>query len=283
MEIKIAKYAGTCFGVDNAIKKTFETIKENNNKNIYIIGELVHNPFVVEKLSKEGLIKINNIQKLKKDDYLIIRAHGEQKKVYDYCNKNKINIIDCTCPFVLKAQKHAQELENKKYQVVIVGDSNHPEVRGIVAQTKNAIVISNPKDAINKIKKNGKIGILSQTTQTRDNFSETIASIISYGKTIKIYNTICDATEKRQFSAKKLAKNVDLMIIIGGKNSSNTEKLYNICSKIVKSYWINSENELKKEWFININKVGITAGASTPKELINKIHKKIKTINNLND
>jgi 4-hydroxy-3-methylbut-2-en-1-yl diphosphate reductase len=279
MKINIANYSGTCFGVENAIRNAFEAIKQCNGKNIYIIGELVHNPYLVKELEKKGLKKINDVKELKKEDNLIIRAHGERKEVYEYCKNNEINIIDCTCPFVLKAQKHAQNLEKEGYQVIIIGDKEHPEVRGIVAQTKNAIVIQNPEDTKGKVKKNGRIGILSQTTQTRSNFSETVAEIISYGKVLKIYNTICDATEKRQGSAKELAKESDLMIIIGGKNSSNTEKLYKICKKITDSIWIEDEKELNSEIFKNKLNIGITAGASTPKEIINNVLKKIEEFN----
>ena len=278
MEITIAKNAGTCFGVDNAIKIAFETLERKNEKDIYILGELVHNPAIVEKLSKHGLTSLTDYHDLKEGDCLIIRAHGEKKEVYDYCNKNDIDIIDCTCPFVKKAQAIAEKLEKEGYNVVIVGDAEHPEVRGILAQTKKGIAIKSPDEVKEKMKPYGKIGILSQTTQRIENFKAIVAEIIGYGKKIKVFNTICSATEKRQNAAKDLCKKVDLMIIIGGKNSSNTKKLYELCKENVNSYWIQDHSELKEEWLKNIDNVGITAGASTPDFVIDEVIEKIKGI-----
>ncbi|MFW5991155.1 MAG: 4-hydroxy-3-methylbut-2-enyl diphosphate reductase, partial [Candidatus Nanoarchaeia archaeon] len=177
-----------------------------------------------------------------------------------------------------KAQSLAGRLEEEGYQVVIIGAPDHPEVRGIAGQTNNAKVIQNPEDVDEKLKY-GKVGVLSQTTQTQENFRETVAKIVSYPKIIKIHNTICTATEKRQKAAKKLAKEVELMIVIGGKNSSNTKKLYELCSNFVEAKWIADESELQGEWFSDVNKVGITAGASTPKEVIDKVKESIECIN----
>ncbi|MGM5482043.1 MAG: 4-hydroxy-3-methylbut-2-enyl diphosphate reductase [Nanobdellota archaeon] len=277
MEVKVAENAGTCFGVANAIKIAFNAAKEYEN--IYITGELVHNPYVVEKLKKSGVKNINDIKKLKRGDNLIIRAHGESREVYDICEKKGINIIDCTCPFVKKAQSIATLLESKDYKVIIIGDPEHPEVRGIVAQTKDASVIQSPEEVDKKNSKFGKVGILSQTTQTITNFSETVAKIVSLPKIIKVYNTICTATEERQNSAKKLAKRVDKMIVIGGKNSANTKKLYEICNNIVDTAWVCDESEIIKDMIENKQKIGITAGASTPKEIIEKVKEKISTFN----
>ena len=273
MIVKIAKNAGTCFGVDNAIKIAFRAAKSNGN--VYIMGELVHNPYVVEKLRNSGVKQIDDISELNDGDSLIIRAHGESKEVYEHCKKHGISVIDCTCPFVKKAQNIAVQLEEEGYRVIIIGDPEHPEVRGIVAQTKNAKVIHTPQDVDKEKVKFGKLGILSQTTQTIENFSETVAKIVSHPKIIKIYNTICTATEERQRAAKALSEEVELMIVIGGKNSANTKKLYELCRQRVKTKWVADETEIERQWFEKINSVGITAGASTPNEVIEKVRKNI--------
>lgn len=277
-KIIIAEHAGTCFGVDNAIKIAFEAAKRSNGDKLHILGELVHNPYVVKKLEDVGVIMITDYNELKESDSVIIRAHGETKKVYDFCKKNDIKITDCTCPFVKRAQDFAIKLEEDGYQVMIIGDPEHPEVRGIVAHTENAIVVSNPEDVKNKIKKFGKIGVLSQTTQTLENFRMTVAEIVLHAKKLKIHNTICDATEKRQNAAMKLAREVDTMIIIGGRNSSNTKKLYLLCNDIVESSWIIDDSELTVDMVKGFDKIGITAGASTPNEIIDKVKNRIDSL-----
>jgi len=278
MEIKTAEHAGTCFGVKNAIDIAFEAAERTNGKNICIIGELVHNPNVVADLQSKGVKTINNVNELKEGDNLIIRAHGELKEVYDYCENNKINLIDASCPFVKKAQKIAEELEKDDYQVMLLGDPDHPEVKALVDRAKNAIVISDP-DNMNKdkIKEHNRIGILSQTTQPREKLNKLIVNILDHQKEIKIHNTICNATSNRQKSAVKLCSESDLMVVIGGKNSANTKNLFEICSNHIKTYWISDKDELKKEWFKGKNNMGITAGASTPDYVIKEVIEKIKS------
>lgn len=270
MEVEIAENAGTCFGVENAIKKALDSVK-NCKEKVHILGEIVHNPFVVKKLNESGVKEIKSTNELKEGTNLIIRAHGELKSVYDYCKEKNIEIIDCTCPFVKKAQNIATDLEKEGHQVVIIGDPEHPEVRGILARTDNAFAVKSPEDIKEKKVKYGKLGILSQTTQTHENFTEIVARIVRHSKIIKVYNTICTATEERQISAKKLAKEVDLMIVVGGKNSSNTKRLHQLCSKTCESKWIQDPKEIDSKWFEGIKKVGITGGASTPKEIIQKL------------
>ncbi|MFW6383481.1 MAG: 4-hydroxy-3-methylbut-2-enyl diphosphate reductase, partial [Nanoarchaeota archaeon] len=165
MEVKIATNAGTCFGVENAIKKALDAVN-NCKESVYILGEIVHNPIVVKKLKDSGVKEINDIKNIKEEAKLIIRAHGEPKSVYDYCNEKNIGIIDCTCPFVKKAQQIASNLEKEGHQVVIIGDPEHPEVRGILARTNSAFAVNCPEDVEKRKIKYGKLGILSQTTQT---------------------------------------------------------------------------------------------------------------------
>ncbi len=274
MDIKVAEHAGTCFGVSNAISIAFEAAKRE--KRIFILGQLVHNPYVVFELENLGVSIVSDVSDLREGDNLIIRAHGEPKHVYHHCRKNGINIIDCTCPFVKRTQDLASELEGKGYQVVLVGDPDHPEVRGITAQAKNSIVVSKPEDIFNKIKKHQKVGILSQTTQKMQNFKDIVSSILDYQKEVKVHNTICNATSSRQGAALKLCREVDTMVVIGGKNSANTKRLYEICSEKVSTHWISGRDELNMDWFNNATRVGITAGASTPRAVINEVVTRIK-------
>lgn len=275
MEVKIAENAGTCFGVENAIKKALEAV--NNFKGeVYILGEIVHNPFVVEKLKKAGVREVEDVKEIPSGASLIIRAHGELKSVYDYCIEKDIEIIDCTCPFVKKAQNIASELEEEGHQVVIIGDPEHPEVRGILARTNSAFAVNSAEDVEERKVKYGKLGILSQTTQSHENFTNIVARIVRYPKIIKVYNTICTATEERQRAAKELANEVELMIVVGGKNSSNTKRLYELCLQFCKSKWIEEPEEIDSNWFEGTKKVGITGGASTPKEIIDSIAGELK-------
>jgi 4-hydroxy-3-methylbut-2-enyl diphosphate reductase len=269
MEIKVAEHAGTCFGVSNAIKIAFEAAKRE--KRIFILGQLVHNPFVVSQLQSKGVSIVDDLSELREGDSLIIRAHGEPKEVYVQCKKDGINIIDCTCPFVRRTQFLASELEIKGYQVLLVGDPDHPEVRGIAAQTQKPIIVSSPKDIISKIKNHEKVGILSQTTQKMQNFKDIVSNILDFQKELKIHNTICNATSTRQAAALRLCDMVETMVVIGGKNSANTKRLHEICSEKTTSFWITDASELRKEWFDNVKKVGITAGASTPKTVIDGV------------
>lgn len=278
MQIKTAEHAGTCFGVNNAIKIAFEAAERTNGSNTYIMGDLVHNPQVVQDLLSKGVKTIKDINQLKQGDNLIIRAHGELKEVYDYCEANNINLIDASCPFVKKAQKIAEELEKQGYQVVLLGDKDHPEVRAIIDRTENAIVIPDPDNMDNdEIREYSKIGILSQTTQPREKLNKLILNILDYQKEIKIHNTICNATSNRQGAALELCSESDLMIVIGGKNSANTKNLFEICSDKTKTHWISDKQELKKEWFEGKNNIGITAGASTPDKIIKEVVEKIKS------
>lgn len=276
MNIKIAEHAGTCFGVDNAIKIAFEAAERDNSR-LYILGELVHNPEVVKQLIGSGVKIIDDVKELREGDTLIIRAHGESKDTYAYCTENNINIIDCTCPFVKRTQILASQLDQSGYKVVLVGDPEHPEVRGIAAQAESPIVVSNSTELDEKTL-NGyeKLGVLAQTTQKKDNFEKVVSKVASNTKETKVFNTICNATTHRQQAANKLCNDVDLMIVIGGKNSANTKRLYEICKEQVRTVWIAHEDELDEHILKNVGVFGITAGASTPIDTIKRISEIIR-------
>ncbi len=275
MKITIAENSGFCYGVMRAIKMADEALRKNPI--IYSLGPIIHNPQVVEDYEKKGLMVSENLNDI--DAPVLIRSHGVPPETYKQIKEKKLDFIDATCPFVKEAQDYAKELYLEGYTVVIFGDKNHPEVKAHWGYTNYKAYIINSLEEAEKIKSE-KIGIISQTTQSIDKFSKVVAQLSKHSKKIKVYNTICDATEKRQKSAKELAKKSDVMIVIGGKNSANTRKLYEICLNYCKNtHYIETENELKKQWFAPNDRVGITAGASTPSYIIERTFESIRGLN----
>lgn len=276
MKIRIAENAGFCYGVRRAIKIADEALEKNNT--IYSLGPIIHNPQVVSEYESKGLKVIENISEAK--NAVLIRSHGISPQIYQLISKKNLECIDATCPFVKEAQDYAKKLYEEDYCVVIVGDKNHPEVQAHIAYANYKAQVINSKEEAANIQAQ-KIGVISQTTQSVDNFVSIVSELVKSAKEIRIFNTICDATEKRQESAKELAKVSDIMIVIGGKNSANTRKLYEICLNFCKKvYHIETKQEIKKEWFDNVENIGITAGASTPSWLIEDVIKAIEEIKN---
>lgn len=278
MEIIIGKTAGFCFGVENAVKKTKEQLK--NKENIYCLGELVHNKQVTEELEKQGLIFIDNISDAEKD--VIIRAHGERKETYSRAKELGLNIIDLTCPKVTKIHKIAEEYSNKGYFIFLIGKKEHPETMGTISYCGDySYIIEREEDiekALQKLdnSKISKVIILSQTTYSLEKFNKIIQLISDNIKDknieLEIKKTICDATRLRQEETENLSSKVDMMIIIGGRHSSNTNKLYEIATKKCnKSILIENSIEIDKEELKKYKKIGIMAGASTPKKSIDSV------------
>ena len=285
MEIIIGKTAGFCFGVSNAVNKTEYFL--NEYKNIYCLGELVHNKQVIEKLENKGLKIIKHINQAKEN--VIIRAHGEPKTTYEEAKRLGIKILDLTCPKVLKIHNIATEYAKNGYYILLVGQKDHPETIGTINYCgKNSNIIECKEDvreSLNKLNNSNinKVLILSQTTYNIEKFDEIVDLIEKNLKSEKIElevkNTICNATKLRQEETEKIAKTVDVMIIIGGKNSSNTNKLYQISRKYCKkSILIETKEELDLKDIKKINKIGIMAGASTPQESIDLVVEMIKKI-----
>ena len=281
MEIQVGKTSGFCFGVRNAVDKTNEILKKEQNKKIYCLGELVHNRTIVNQLKKDGLIFIDTIEQA--EDTTIIRAHGVEKKVYEIAKKKNIDLIDLTCPSVLRIHKIAEEYALENYYIFLIGKKEHPEIIGTYSFCgENASIISEIEDvdnAINNLKKSNlnKLLIIVQTTYSTKVFDEIVKEIqekIPQNISIEVKNTICRATELRQEETKKISKEVELMIIIGGKNSSNTNKLYEIAQKECKNtIFIENSEELDKEKILKFEKIGIMAGASTPQKSIDEVIK----------
>ena len=278
MEIIIGKTAGFCFGVANAVNKTKEQLKDK--KKVFCLGELVHNKQVTGELKEDGLVFIENIEDAKKD--VIIRAHGEKKETYLKAEELNLNIIDLTCPKVTNIHKIAEKYEEKGYYIFLVGNKEHPETIATISYCGNNSVIIEKEEDIKIALKNlyeskvNKLLILSQTTFSLDKFNKIVELISDDIKDknieLEIKKTICDATRLRQEETKELASNVDMMIIIGGKHSSNTNKLYEIAKSICdNSILIENSTEIDKENVKKYNKIGIMAGASTPKKSIETV------------
>ena len=274
MEIIIGKNAGFCYGVQRAVDKAIEETKKGT---VYCLGEIVHNQNVIDNLKNAGVCFINKLEESKGNT--IIRAHGVPKEVYDEAENKNINLIDLTCPSVLKIQNLAEEYSEKGYFIIIVGKDNHPEVIGIKSRAgKNYKIIDNKSEIseiLNEINSKKKVLLISQTTHSSYKFDEIAQELkakISKAVQLEIKKTICPSTETRQKETEKIAKKVDMMIIIGDKRSSNTNKLYDIACKFCNDVvFISNETELNIDKIKKIKSVGIMAGASTPKEDIIKI------------
>ena len=280
MKIELAKSYGFCFGVKRAI----EIAEKSQNAVTY--GELIHNPLEINRLKNEynvGLAK--NLDEIDSET-VIIRTHGITKEDKEILEKQNKTLIDATCPFVTKPQEIVKEMSKKGYDIVIFGDINHPEVKGVKSYSTNqkrTFVVLDIEE-LKKIKLHEKIAIVAQTTRKISEFLKLTNYLITNYKEVRVFNTICNATFENQDAVKELAKKADVMIIIGGKNSSNTKQLYLISKQFCDdSYLIENENELNKDWFKNKNLCGVSAGASTPEWLIQNIIKKIKQIKDENE
>ncbi len=275
MQIIVAKKAGFCFGVKRAIDIAFNLAK-NKKGEVYSLGPIIHNPQVIEKLTAAGIAPIEDVHSADINT-LIIRTHGVSPKVYAEISKTGCQIIDATCPFVKKAQKHVQTLKRDGYQVLILGDRQHPEVQSLLGFAGDNVIVTSGNEPLPALK--GKIGIIVQTTQPSETLKKMVCQVVDHVKVVKIYNTICDSTSSRLEETKNLAQMVDLMVVIGGKNSANTTQLTTLSKSIcAKVHHIETADELLRKWFKGVKKVGLTGGASTPQWIIDSVIEKLKEI-----
>lgn len=278
MKINIAKSAGFCFGVKRAIKIALEATKKHPD--VIILGDIVHNEVVIREIKKSGIKKITKL-KQGNNQTILIRAHGTPQDTIKKAKNLGYNIIDATCPMVKEIHKIAQGFENRGFKIIVIGDRNHDEVMGILGNLKNkAIIISNhSRIPVTKIKDIKKAAVVVQSTQNLVKTLETVASLKKHIKNLEFHNTICNPTKTKQAEIREMPKINDLMIIIGSKTSANTKRLYEISKSInKKSFWVTSKKDVKKEWFKNTQKIGVTSGASTPDSLTQEIIKSIKKI-----
>ena len=278
MEVVLAKTAGFCFGVKRAVEKVYE---QAGKEKVYTFGPIIHNEEVVRDLEEKGIRVINDVSELKTlpKGTIIIRSHGVAKNIYDEINKSGFEIIDATCPFVLKIHKIVEEQSKAGASIVVVGNENHPEVEGIVGwpMSKTYIIDSVEKAEEFKADPDEKLCIVSQTTFNYKKFEELVEIISKKGYNVSIRNTICNATEERQTEARAIASKADAMIVIGGRSSSNTRKLYEICkSECDDTYYIQTLRDLDLYKFNSEGCIGITAGASTPNNIIEEVYSNVR-------
>ncbi|OGR28322.1 MAG: 4-hydroxy-3-methylbut-2-enyl diphosphate reductase [Desulfuromonadales bacterium GWD2_54_10] len=277
MKVIIAKRAGFCFGVKRATQMAFEAAGKDNKT--YTLGPIIHSPQVVQKLEQMGVKVVKNLDKTDSGT-IIIRSHGVLASEMDEAVQKQLEIVDATCPFVKKAQEHVKSLSEAGYGVVVVGDADHPEVQGIVSYGGDKVFVVGSGEEVKRLPKMNKIGVVAQTTQSFENLKNVVSECLLRGGEIRVFNTICDATAVRQEEAKELACQVDCMLVVGGFNSANTRRLAEVCIEIQpRTYHIETAAEIDPAWFKDEERIGVTAGASTPKWIIDEVVSRIEALN----
>ena len=281
MDIILGKMAGFCPGITNAVKNAEKIVEENKGKKTYCLGELTHNRQVMDKLENRGLTVVDSIEEINDNNKLIIRAHGIKKDVYKKAREKQINLLDLTCIKVLNIHKMVSDYEKRGFYIILLGEKEHPEIMGTYSFCgKNSCIVENLEDideAIVKCKQSkiNNVAIVSQTTFSMKKFDIIVNLVkdkLPKDINLEVNKTICEATKLRQEETEKIAGQVDFMIIIGGKNSSNTKKLYDISRrKCNNAIMIQTKNDIDIEKLKGVSKVGVMAGASTPKESIDGV------------
>lgn len=280
MKVELAKSAGFCFGVEKAVNTVYEEAKKNDDI-VYTLGPIIHNEEVVKDMKKRGVeaVAIEDLHSLPKGT-VIIRSHGVSKEIYNYVKESGHRVVDATCPFVKKIHAIVSVQSGKGKTVVIIGNPKHPEVEGIRGWgDQNTYAVENIDEFIElDLKKDKEIIIVAQTTFNHKKFQEIIDKISLLGYDVRCFNTICNATQERQAEAKNIASNVDAMIVIGDKKSSNTSKLVEICQEECKNtVFIQTLEDLDYDALLSVDSVGITAGASTPKHIIEEVQNIVRS------
>ncbi len=271
MEIIVAKTAGFCFGVKRAVDMAFE---HENKPGTYTYGPIIHNEVVIKSLEEKGITAIEAMDE-ENINKLIIRSHGVSPKVYHQGEEKGIEIVDATCPYVKKIHRYVEKYYKNGYGIIIAGNKDHPEIQGINGWANEACFIVKDREALKEIsfnKSGQKYLLVAQTTYKKQVVDEILAALKEEGIDVEYINTICNATKERQEEVVEIAKQVDVMLVLGSTKSSNSLKLYELSQKhCVNSYFIGEASELKRELFENCNKVGVTAGASTPNSVIQDV------------
>ncbi len=276
MKIFLAKDAGYCFGVRDAVNLAYDTAKRHGD--VYMLGDIVHNENVVADLNKAGARVVKSLDEVPDGKPILFRAHGTLVETWDDAKSKDMNIVDATCPLVKEIHDEVLKLSKEGRKIIIIGDHGHDEVVGIASQVNDAIVVSNEKEAM-KLRKMKRAGVVSQSTQTIENVQKIINIIMTKVYDLNFVNTICFPTKRNQDQIKDLAKECDVMIVIGSFTSANSKRLTMLAEEInKKSYQVTDADDINIEWFAGAKTVGLSAGASTPDNIINNVLDKIKTI-----
>ncbi|MFH1370270.1 MAG: 4-hydroxy-3-methylbut-2-enyl diphosphate reductase [Planctomycetota bacterium] len=276
MKVILAEKYGFCAGVRNAISIAEKVLAEKGR--VYSLGPIIHNPDVVERLAKKGLVAVDNVEEVPAGAAVLIRSHGAASDEIEHLRQKNAEIVDATCVLVKRLQQIAAQMEKDGYKVVIVGDRNHPEVRAVVGCTKGAVVVGGESD-ISKIG-NGRLGIVCQTTQSPEFFSNMLSAIARADfSEMKVINTLCKEAIKRQQAAVELCRKVDIMFVLGGLESANTRKLAELCKKYNnRTFHLQNRDEFDKRIIFGCRTAGVTAGASTPQWIIDDFVKHLESI-----
>lgn len=276
MEIIISKNLGLCYGVKRALKIARRTRLQKNGQ-VFTFGNLIHNPQVIADLEEQGIHSIDDLNKVKRGT-VIIRSHGVSPEMYRMLEKKQLEIVDATCPIVKKIQKLVESLAEEEEEIIIVGNKEHPEIIGLIGYSKRKGIILEKESQARNFSLKKKRTVLAQSTQDLYLFKKIVASLIEKTEELKVFNTICDSTQTRQKSTSKLASSVDTLFIVGGRNSSNTYKLYQISKRILQNtFFIEGSEQITPRMLKGAKKIGISGGASTPPEAIEEAVMKIKT------
>lgn len=276
MKITVAKDAGYCFGVRDAVNMAYDASEKYGE--VFMLGDIVHNENVVRDLESSGAKVVDSLDEIPKDKPVLLRAHGTVNSTWDEAKEKKMTIIDATCPLVHEIHREVKMLEAEGRKIVIIGDHGHDEVEAIADQVENPVIISSKEEAM-KIKRTRKIGVVSQSTQMIENVQEIINTLMTRIVDIRFINTICYPTKRNHEQIKELSKTSDIMIIIGSFTSANSKRLTELSKQRNKNtYQVTCAEDIKESWFKNVEKVGISAGASTPDYLIEGVERKIKMI-----
>ena len=277
--IEIAAHAGTCYGVQRALDMALTAAPQaGESTQVHTLGPLIHNPIVVRELTEAGIGLADTLDDAASGT-VIIRAHGVVPRVIEAARERGLTVVDATCPYVKKVHMAAERLVREGYRVIVVGEPGHPEVEGILGHAgDDAHVVSCAADA-DALPLKGKVGLVVQTTQTAQNLADFVASVTPRVQELRVINTICAATSERQQAAATLANRCDCMVVVGGKNSGNTRRLAQICTDACEhTHHIEEASELEAAWFVNARHIGVTAGASTPQEHIERAVARIKEL-----
>ena len=277
MQVELAKSAGFCFGVQRAVDTVYKQIEENSAEKIYTYGPIIHNEEVIKDMEKKG---VEVILKQIKSGIVIIRSHGVPKRICDLLDENGVRYVDATCPFVKKIHRIVEEKSRDGYHIVIIGNREHPEVMGIEGWAQGPATIIQTEEearAFELVPESEKVCVVAQTTFNYNKFKDLVEIISEKRYDIIVLNTICNATKERQEEAYDIAKRVDAMIVIGDKRSSNTQKLFEICSNAcADTYYIQTLGDLNMNQLRSVETVGITAGASTPNKIIEEVQNNVR-------
>ena len=281
MKILLAKDAGYCFGVRDAVNLAYDTAEQNGD--VYMLGHIVHNENVVQDLDSAGAKVINSLDDVPEDKPILFRAHGTPVETWDDAYTKQINIVDATCPLVLEIHVEVKKLESEGRKIIIIGDHGHDEVVAIASQVKDAIIVSSPEEA-QALRKTKRAGVVSQSTQTIENVQEIINIIMTKVFDLRFVNTICYPTKRNQSQIKELANQCDVMIVIGSYTSANSKRLTALAKeRNAHSFQVTCADEIDAVWLKDAETVGVSAGASTPDKIIDEVLTKIKEIGQVSE